>query len=263
MTEIVNHSTGEITNRPSYADVRTSIETTRSHLERAAEQVVWQIENRAWEVLGYASWDEMREAEYKGAAVIVPRADRPELAARIRSTGLTNQQVADTIGVSEATARREGNRHLTNTATITDASGRTRPTNYAKTSTSTPPTTEAVGESTGSSKVDVDAAPEVGAEAGPEERDEAHATPPPASGPTATDIAASDASVQDARYLANFYAAIGKASTYRTFDAERIGRIGTEDDIQTLELEAFAAQDFLERAKRARSGLRVIKGGRA
>lgn len=50
----------------------------------AAEEVVWQIENKAWEALGYPDWEAMRQAEYRGAAVIVPRADRPELVARLR-----------------------------------------------------------------------------------------------------------------------------------------------------------------------------------
>jgi len=49
------------------------------------------------------SQDEMREAEYGGAAVIVPRADRPELVARLRREGLSQQQIGDTLGVSQQT----------------------------------------------------------------------------------------------------------------------------------------------------------------
>lgn len=272
----INYATGEIVNAPSYAEVRESIETTKSHLERAAEQVVWQIESQAWNVLGYSSWDEMREAEYKGAAVIVPRADRPELASRLRSTGLSQQQVADTLGVDRRTVARDtSNEHLP--ITRADSLGRVRPTSYTpktpasssggeatfdagQTSTSVAPSAQA-GESTASSKADVEAAPMVGASMtqggeGPSDDSAGNRS-------ALTDFVEGSQAVQDARYLANFYKAITKASDYRVFDAERIGRIGNADDMRTLQLEAEGAVAFFEKAKRARSGLRVITGGKS
>lgn len=84
-------------------EVRASVVTAQTHLEKAAEQVVWQLRNRTWTVLGYADWEEMRDAEYGGAAIIVPRADRPELVARLRSEGLSQRETAATLGVSLGT----------------------------------------------------------------------------------------------------------------------------------------------------------------
>lgn len=117
------------------ADVDRSIEITQTHLEKAAEQIVWQIKNEVWAIKGYESWDEMREAVYGGVAVIVPRADRPELVARLRALDLSQQQIGDTLGVSQKTVDRDldGNSHLTNTeqpASRVDSLGRERPTSY-------------------------------------------------------------------------------------------------------------------------------------
>lgn len=131
---LVNTDTGEITDAPTYGEVRDSIDSAKASLEAAAEQIVWQIEHRAWTVLGYSDWNEMREAEYGGAAFMVPRAERPELLARMRRSGLTNVEIADTAGVSEATVRNDLNRNSANepVPTITNARGQQRPTTYSK-----------------------------------------------------------------------------------------------------------------------------------
>lgn len=93
------------------ADVRASIARARRSLERAAEEIVWQIEVEAWVTLGYSSWGAMREAEYGGAAFMVPGKSRPEIVRRIKeievgrtarggSKHLTDQEIANTVGVS-------------------------------------------------------------------------------------------------------------------------------------------------------------------
>lgn len=84
-------------------DVRASVERAKGGLSIAAEEIVWQIEREAWVTLGYRSWDAMREAEYGGAAFMVPAKNRPELVARMRAAGLTQREVADTAGVTEQT----------------------------------------------------------------------------------------------------------------------------------------------------------------
>lgn len=108
---------GEVVSRPEIPlqiitpdDVRESIRRAKVGLERAAEEIVWQIEREAWVTLGYPSWDAMREAEYGGAAFMVPRKDRPELVERMRAAGLTQQEVAATAGVTERTVRRDEDR---------------------------------------------------------------------------------------------------------------------------------------------------------
>lgn len=59
------------------ADVHASIRRARRSLERAAEEIVWQIEMEGWRTLGYSSWGAMREAEYGGAAFMVPAKNHP------------------------------------------------------------------------------------------------------------------------------------------------------------------------------------------
>ena len=88
-------------------DVRESIRQTRWHLGNAAARIAWQVEMETWVTLGYRSWDEMREAEYGGIAVIVPKEDRLDLVGRLHAAGLTQKSIAATIGVDERTIRRD------------------------------------------------------------------------------------------------------------------------------------------------------------
>lgn len=129
----VDTRTGELLDAPSYGEVRESIESAKSSLEAAAEQIVWQVENRVWLVLGYGDWNEMREAEYGGAAFMVPRAERPELLARMRTSGLTYREIADTAGVSDETVRRDLETTNVVSPSITNARGQQRPASYTRT----------------------------------------------------------------------------------------------------------------------------------
>lgn len=89
------------------AEVEASIARVIQHAESIWDEWAWQVENRAWEVKGYSSWDEMRTAEYTNiAGVTAPRAERPELVARFRNAGLTQRETAATLGVSRPTVQR-------------------------------------------------------------------------------------------------------------------------------------------------------------
>lgn len=113
------------------ADVRASIRRARKSLEDAAAEIVWQIEMEAWRTLGYSSWRAMREAEYGGAAFMVPSKSRPEIVARIRAKGLTHKEIADTAGVSDETVRRDlQTTNVGSPATVTNANGVERPATY-------------------------------------------------------------------------------------------------------------------------------------
>lgn len=110
------------------ADARTSIDLARGHLADAGKEIVWQVRNKVWHVLGYSDWDEMREAEYGGAAVIVPSADRPELSAALYDEGLTPKQVGATFGVSDRTVDRDVRQMSNVPPTRPDSLGRQQPT---------------------------------------------------------------------------------------------------------------------------------------
>lgn len=119
-------------------DVRASVRRAKKSLEKAAEEIVWQVEMEAWRTLGYSSWNAMREAEYGEAAFMVPRKDRPELVGRMRNAGLTQQEIADTAGVSNQTVSndlRDLNPNFGNEPppTITNSRGQERPSTYART----------------------------------------------------------------------------------------------------------------------------------
>jgi hypothetical protein len=120
--------------------VRASVKRAKQSLEKAAEEIVWQVEMQAWRTLGYSSWNAMREAEYGEAAFMVPRKDRPELVGRMRRAGLTQQEIAATAGVTERTVRSDlstGNVSgsepgHSDAPFITNSRGQVRPTSYAR-----------------------------------------------------------------------------------------------------------------------------------
>ncbi len=56
---------------------RASIGRARRSLEKAAKEIEWQIDMEGWVTLGYSSWTAMREAEYGGAAFMVPSENHP------------------------------------------------------------------------------------------------------------------------------------------------------------------------------------------
>lgn len=145
MTALVNTETGELV-EVTYADVRQSIDSAKASLEEAAEQIVWQIENHVWTVLGYADWNEMREAEYGGAAFMVPRADRPELTARMRRAGLSTNDIAATAGVSDDTVRRDLETADAVSGTVLNSRGQSRPATYSKPTPELAPEVEAAVE---------------------------------------------------------------------------------------------------------------------
>lgn len=89
------------------SEVRSSIRRVIDHAESIWDEWAWQVENKTWTVIGHSSWDEMRRAEYGSlTSITAPREERPELVARFRGAGLTQQQTADTLGVHRETVKR-------------------------------------------------------------------------------------------------------------------------------------------------------------
>lgn len=103
---IVNTETGEILERPTEAAVRESVRRVIEHAESIWDEWAWQVENQTWLVLGYTSWDEMRNGEYASlTSITAPRAERPELVSRFRKAGLTQIETAETLGLSRRTVQ--------------------------------------------------------------------------------------------------------------------------------------------------------------
>lgn len=61
---------------------------------------------RDWLALGYATWEEMCEAEYP-MALAIRREERPEIVADLRAEGMSTRAIAAATGVSNATISRD------------------------------------------------------------------------------------------------------------------------------------------------------------
>lgn len=249
---LVNAETGELIERPTYSEVRGSIAVAREAGAKFFEQIVWQVERRAWEVLGYADWDAMREAEYADMGVVVPRADRPEIVTRLRRVGLTQQAIADTVGVSKATVVNDlkVSSDFDGPPIIKTSRG-TRPATYTRTpepeaapdSRPADPTSEGRGEG-------------------------AVHTPPapvcerPALEQQADDFLAGEQAVQDAQYVGALLKVAKNATEVTSFDPERIARIADANDLMALDALASGIASWHRRLNSAgNSGLRVLPGG--
>lgn len=232
------------------AEVWESVHTTQTHLEKAAEQIVWQVENEVWKTIGYDDWDAMREGVYGGAAVIVPRRDRPELSSRLRAQGLTKQEIGDTLGKTERTIERDlkqTNVGFSDT-TITNSRGQQRPASYERRHISPEPTSTYEPS-----------APPPSSPPPPSPQPEPGPFPQPEPEAVA-DYVDSGQEVQNARYLEQFMRQMVKADDFLGFDADRVGRIADPDVMQSLEDYAQQVTTFTDTARRARSGLHLIQG---
>lgn len=61
---------------------------------------------RDWLALGYESWDAMCAAEYR-LGLVLPRSERPEIVADLRSEGMSTSAIAAAVGASKATVARD------------------------------------------------------------------------------------------------------------------------------------------------------------
>lgn len=246
---IVNTETGEIV-EVTYAEVRDSIAAARESGTKFFEQIVWQIERQAWTVLGYSSWDEMRETEYADMGVVVPRADRPEVVTRMRKSGLTQAQIADTLGVDRKTVRADLNGatpHSDGAAPIINARGQQRPAAYTRT-----PAPEPDGEAGDDAEV---------------ARDEAVPTSLGAPRPDERrvdlgDFIKSDPTVQLTSWRKHYMAAIAKSGDLMLFTPQDVAEKADVDLINELERLSRDLNNYVSRVHAARpQRLTAIRGG--
>lgn len=122
----------------SAPEARASIDRAKGHALGFWHEINWQVENKAWEAVGYESLDAMWDAEYMALNVGIARSDRPELVWSFRKAGQTQQQIADKLNVTDRTIRNDL-AALSSTgsfsgsdATVTNSRGQERPATYAK-----------------------------------------------------------------------------------------------------------------------------------
>jgi transposase len=108
-------------------DARESVSRVRSQQAATEKELVRQVEGKAWRALGYESWAAMLDGEYGGPVVALPTDERREVACRLFREGLTDVEIAATLGVSPATIDRDV-RHMRNIGeTRIDSLGRNMP----------------------------------------------------------------------------------------------------------------------------------------
>jgi hypothetical protein len=87
------------------AEARELVDRINATLAEVVDLIERLYIGRAWEALGYASWDELCRAEVR-----VPRLDRgerAELVLELRSAGMSTRAIGSAVGVGDATIRRD------------------------------------------------------------------------------------------------------------------------------------------------------------
>jgi len=70
-----------------------------------------------------------------------------------------------------------------------------------------------------------------------------------------------DPRVQSADFMARFTTSLARAGAFMQFDAERVGQLAGQSTWDAIEAHASVVEHWFETARKARTGLRVIKGG--
>jgi hypothetical protein len=71
--------------------------------------VIEAFTRRVWVALGYDSWDAYCDGELGTARLRLPRHERPEMVAWLRTAGMSRRAIAPALGVSEGTVRNDLN----------------------------------------------------------------------------------------------------------------------------------------------------------
>ena len=78
----------------------------RKTLTELAPTVAELFEGRGWVALGYADWSTLIREEF-GGPLMLPKPERAEAVAVLSESGMSNRAIADTLGVTEITVRRD------------------------------------------------------------------------------------------------------------------------------------------------------------
>jgi hypothetical protein len=88
-------------------DARALTEQIRSGLERVSDLIIRAYTERAWEALKYPCWDDYCNGEFDTARLGIPREDRAETVASLRTAGMSVRAIASATGISRGTVQRE------------------------------------------------------------------------------------------------------------------------------------------------------------
>ncbi len=124
---LVDLDTGEIIDRLDEEEARSLTNRIRQCVAVAHESIVHAYKGRAWTALNYGSWDDYCEAEFGGARLPIPKADRSDVVALLRAEGMSTRAIGSALGLSKDTVHRDLAGVSDETPAVTGADGKTYP----------------------------------------------------------------------------------------------------------------------------------------
>ena len=85
------------------ATARARIDRIAAHVAASRQDIIDAHRERDWLALGYATWDELCEAEFRGAMIGLPRGERREAVAEMTDAGMSTRAIGAALGVSHPT----------------------------------------------------------------------------------------------------------------------------------------------------------------
>ena len=104
----------------TYADARARIDRIAAHVAASAQDIIDAHANRDWIALGYDSWNELCEAEFRGAVIGLPRTERREAVRQMTEAGMSTRAIGGALGVGVATVSRDREETTVPNGTVDD-----------------------------------------------------------------------------------------------------------------------------------------------
>ena len=116
---------------PDHLPVRITVEAARALTEAIKhdaaqlwDMIVTAYTERAWDVLGYGTWDQYCAAEFGSVRLRLPREERRDVVCSLRESGLSDRAIESATGISRRTLirdRRSGGDNVTTSPEMIDA----------------------------------------------------------------------------------------------------------------------------------------------
>lgn len=86
---------------------RARIDRIAAHVAASWDDIIAAHQCRDWLALGYDSWADLCDAEFRGATLALPREERREVVRGLTEAGLSTRAIGTALGVSEGTVRND------------------------------------------------------------------------------------------------------------------------------------------------------------
>lgn len=86
---------------------RARIDRIAAHVAASWDDIIAAHRGRDWLALGYDSWADLCDAEFRGATLALPREERREVVRGLTEAGLSTRAIGTALGVAQDTVRRD------------------------------------------------------------------------------------------------------------------------------------------------------------